>query len=58
MSFKAVASKFYATITLKNFDARRILIFNKFLKLNKGSIEVRFQFQRIKPSKTRIIINK
>ena len=55
--FKAVASKFCTTVTLKNFDMSRMLIFHKFLEMNKSIIEVKFQFQWIKPSETRIIIN-
>ena len=52
MSFEASASKFTSTITLKNFDMSRILIFNKFLKLGENLVKIRFEFQRIKPSET------
>ena len=58
VGFKEIASGLCTTVTLKNFDTSRMLIFNKFLKLEKSIKEVRFQFQWIKPSETRIIINK
>ena len=58
MCFEAIASEFYTTITTKIFDIGRMLIFNKFLKLNKSVEEVIFQFQWVKSGNMRIIINK
>ena len=58
MGFKAIASEFCITVTLKKIYTSRMLIFNKFLKLKKNIKEVRFQFQWVKPSETRIIVNK
>lgn len=54
---KAIASEFCTTITLKNLDMSRMLIFHKFLKLNECIMEVRFQFQWIEPNEARKIIN-
>ena len=44
MSFKVVASKLCTIVTLKKFDTSRMLIFHKFLEMNKSIMEVRFQF--------------
>ena len=57
MGFKAVTSKFCTIVTLKFFYTSRMLIFHIFLEMNKSIIEVRFQFQWIKLSEKRIIIN-
>ena len=57
VGFEAIACKLSATITLKNFDASRMLVFNKILKVNKNVIKFKFLFQRVKPSKAGIIIN-
>ena len=57
VGFEAIVCKLSTTITLKNFDASRMLVFNKILKVNKNVIKFRFLFQRVKPSKARIIIN-
>ena len=48
VGFKEIASELCTTVTLKNFDTSRMLIFNNFLKLEKSIKEVRFQFQWVK----------
>ena len=58
MSFEASASKFGASIALKNLDTSGMLVFHKFLKLKENIKEIKFKFQRIKPSESRVVINK
>ena len=42
VGFEVIACKLSTTITLKNFDASRMLVFNKILKVNKDVIKFRF----------------
>ena len=42
VGFEAIACKLSTTITLKNFDASRMLVFYKILKVNKDVIKFRF----------------
>ena len=42
VGFEAIACKLNTTITLKNFDASGMLVFNKILKVNKDVIKFRF----------------
>lgn len=58
MRLKKITSELSPTITQKNFDLRRKLIFNKNLKFLKNCKVIGFKFKRIEPCKLGMIINK
>jgi hypothetical protein len=55
---KLIRHKFTTTITLKLYNGRRELIFNKRLKLDKNSENIRFIMNEIQPGKPGKIIDK
>lgn len=58
LRLKTIVAKFNTTITLKNFNLSRILIFHEGLKLKKYIKKIRFKIHRVKPCKLRVVINK